>query len=977
MYTVVVKHQNGSLISEIEIHNDYHLAPQKKLQSATLELEENTAGTFTFTVPKGQFGNGNGTDIDIKNDEVIVYQNVEVDPNKQTSRGKEIWRGFFLENNTEFFNSKTFTCIGELAYLNETIQIDKTYSYEGDNEYPEKVFTALLGIHNAKVPAKKQFQVGNVAVKADNTASHLVNRVQTDEFSTSYSDHTFDCIKKLIDSCGGYLKVRWENGTRYLDWLNTYEANGQTINFGKNLLDYTVNQDVTDLITVLYPFGESVSETVDDGQGGTTTKRVKVNIGTATDQNGRLYVTLNDTGSYSTDPMVELGWREGTVDFPNVRDSNNLKRLAINYLKNQWDADLKLYTTIQIKAVDLAYFSDEDAEPIEFLQSVKVTSTPHGIINKVVPVTKMTIPLLQPEQTIYTMSTAMRKTKQISTSVTDHDKDIEKTQDAIDATGGDGGEGEGEVVITGKDPTNDWTIGKPTVGKAPSEESGTSYLKHQKHLKVWYDMSGEVTVNPEEALVPIYEYSSSTQEWVQKERNINVAYIDGISYYESYGWTEPLGGAISKWEPTFISEDMEGIDDKSSRTYLSSTETMETDGYANVQDSFPISVYYAGPWIVPVVNPNATEDHDIVVPMNHKTLARTASLSDPQSAFWYGCQWAHYGTSDDGYQFDVRGKLRDLDDEPYSGGRGDYGKNLLPYHTPVSESGFANCRVFGSFAKGVLPMAQRPLMDGSTLCTVLYCVVNFGYGSRGSTEQPIPGISANNRGFSVFSKPNGSSGTEYERTKHGRLCWYYPGIPSMSNESIQVVALYEVDEIQDNLGEATVNPYPMMPANRWWAYAWVRNVGPGTKYTFGSDVTGGLFVATPGGAVRTGCAKWTAEFNKNRDAAIRYAHAEEFMLAGSSNPRNQCVFINGRAPGPINAPRYENPVTVTKEANEQCYGHYGFTGQAEWGSETYSSHQLSALGIRAIGYCKAAYNQITTDEVVENLKFIANKYCGN
>lgn len=1065
MYTVVVRHQNGSIISENEIHTDYYHAPHKKLQSATLELEENTAGTFTFTVPKGQMGNNGNLDIDIKSDEVIVFQNPDVRPDAPTGRGKEIWRGFFLENNTEFFNSKTFTCIGELAYLNETVQKDATYKFEGDNEYPEKVFKALLGIHNAKVPEKKQFLPGTVTVKADNTAAHLVNKVQTDEFSTTYSDHTFDCIKKLIDSCGGYLKVRRENGTRYLDWLMTYESNGQTINFGKNLLDYAVEQDVTDLITVLYPFGESVSQEVDDGQGGTTTKRSKVNISTATGQNGRLFVTLNDTGSYSPDPMTELGWREGTVDFPNVRDPNNLKRLAINYLKNQWDPDLKLYTKIQIKAVDLAYFTDEDADPIEFLQSVKVTSTPHGITNKVVPVTKMTIPLLQPEQTIYTMSTAMRKTKQISTSVTDHDKDIEKTQDTVDDIGGgEEDEGAGEVVIEGKDPTDDWVIGKPTVGKKPSEEGDSDYLKHQKHLKVWYDMAGAVDLNgwgfvsnwtwrkegeawfnpagplygdrgvgymhttledsTDGNITPFHirdanqtprdgDYNASSKYaiggehggsagWYPNLRSADVrtgtddSNIYNIEYYQD---GEFAGGPGSLWRPSFISDDLkEGsgyIDDKESHTFKDGTNNRTiTHGYADIHGDMPINIYFKEEWDLMCSRVSTRASWPAMNLWKRQTwwFDRCVKLNEPQSLGWANLNWTTEERTQNPYNPDpnIGEENRLLVGTPLADTVSRFYEANVSWDSMVSKvkgwqkqySRYSAGRVFNPKVSGVMPILQRPLQSNAQ-SIVIYAVADFCYGVN-ADRQWLSGISSKTVGFGGRDKnPNTTNAVvppEFDR----RLCRFQTG--GSDPEGTLPIGLYRLDLITDGPEGYAGTPMALMPCGKWWAYAWVLNVGAGEKYPVTSDLTGGLFVCNSSGLIWTGHAKWTSDYNaalpsSQEDPRVNYkqfAHFPEFNKA--SNAKDQRIFING-VPGTLRTSKTmpqgsppegeEDPRNYDRQGGRQYDGRIGHY-QNLTGSKILENN---GMGLKAIGYCRAAYQQITVDEVVDNLNYLFNKYC--
>ena len=101
---------------------------------------------------------------------------------------------------------------------------------------------------------KKRFAVGNVTVIDNN-----------DYVSYSNSDFsvTLDAIRdKLIKTHGGYLRVRYVGGTKYLDYIADFDSlSPQTVEYGKNLLNVKINRDHTDRASVLLPLGAKDEET--------------------------------------------------------------------------------------------------------------------------------------------------------------------------------------------------------------------------------------------------------------------------------------------------------------------------------------------------------------------------------------------------------------------------------------------------------------------------------------------------------------------------------------------------------------------------------------------------------------------------------------------------------------------------------------------------------------------------------------------
>lgn len=173
--------------------------------------------------------------------------------------GEEIWEGRVLSEKQDFFNCRSIYCEGEMAYLNDTCQPAMEYHDITLREYLDSV----LNYHNRKVDVGKRFTVGIVTVKDG------PNPTQTAEHETGlrYTQYekTMETINKLVEELGGHLRIRKENGVRYLDYLEDYpNTSTQTINFGKNLLEFTREYDMSSLCTAVLVTGSVIEK-----EGGT------------------------------------------------------------------------------------------------------------------------------------------------------------------------------------------------------------------------------------------------------------------------------------------------------------------------------------------------------------------------------------------------------------------------------------------------------------------------------------------------------------------------------------------------------------------------------------------------------------------------------------------------------------------------------------------------------------------------------------
>lgn len=219
------------------IHDNETPMEECKVVGPILKLADNTAGSLEFSMPTINLGYGTGTD----KKPLVKRMSSTVEVFK---KGALYWEGRVLNETYDFYNNRKIYCEGALAYLNDTCQPNKTYH---DLEL-RQLFEAIIGAHNDKSDEKHSFAVGSVEF------SSIV--VDTYELSM---ESTYTAISNLIASYGGHLRIRYVDGTKYIDWLENYpQASSQRVEFGVNLLEYTKTIDLSNLCTVVLPVGAKV-----------------------------------------------------------------------------------------------------------------------------------------------------------------------------------------------------------------------------------------------------------------------------------------------------------------------------------------------------------------------------------------------------------------------------------------------------------------------------------------------------------------------------------------------------------------------------------------------------------------------------------------------------------------------------------------------------------------------------------------------
>ncbi len=262
-----------------------------------------------------------------------------------------VFEGRALDSGTDFYNTHTWTCESALAYLKDTIQ--PPYDYSGT---PKGLLEYFISEHNKSVEDKKKFTVGNVTVTDDNDYVH---------YSSSDYTVTMDAVlQKLINTHGGYLRLRYTADGKVLDYLADFSGTSlQTVEFGKNLTDVKINTDHTERATALIPLGAKIRETDDEGNETETDRRIDI-------------TSVNDGKNYIFDEAVvrEIGWIWKTETWEDVNLPSNLLRKA-----NQRLSELvKGITSMELAIIDESD-TGADIPDIHARQYVECKSAPHGI----------------------------------------------------------------------------------------------------------------------------------------------------------------------------------------------------------------------------------------------------------------------------------------------------------------------------------------------------------------------------------------------------------------------------------------------------------------------------------------------------------------------------------------------------------------------------------------------------------------------
>lgn len=347
-----------------------------------LNLEVNTAGSFSFKLPPGH---------------------PQYDLPKKMRSCIEVWHddeqifaGRPTVDKLDFYNRKNIECEGQLAFLNDSIQRPAEYHNMTVRGYLE----ALIAIHNSQVDESKQFEVGIVTVTDSNDSLYRY---------TNYNSTWTEIKEDLVDDLGGYIRVRNHNGHRYIDYIAEFDnLCSQSIVFGENLLDCAREVDMTEIATAVIPLGARLEES-----------------GIAALEERLTIKSVNDDRDYivNEEAAEKYGFIVKTVIWDDVTTPERLLSKGKKWLTEEQFESM----VIDVKAVDLHY-TDVQIEQFKLYDIVPVYSKPHGLDRKF-PLSKMTIHLDKPSSN--TLQLGMKVKTSLTSKTSDAQSAFQKVIETI------------------------------------------------------------------------------------------------------------------------------------------------------------------------------------------------------------------------------------------------------------------------------------------------------------------------------------------------------------------------------------------------------------------------------------------------------------------------------------------------------------------------------------------------------------------
>lgn len=306
MYQVTIKNENEEVIINL-ISTDIE---SPRLISGSINHGINTIDNFTFKIATNNIGynklNALTTLVEVLN---IKNNNLEF-------KGRVLLPVESMDSNGIFL--KNVTCESELGYLMDSSTVYGEYHNISVRDF----LKVIIDNHNSQVDEEKKFEIGNVTVVDNNDSLYrYLGYVKT-----------FEAIKdKLIDRLGGELQIRYENGIRYLDYLESIgEVKSTEIRLAKNLQSIELEKDPTSIISRLLPLGNKL----EDSEERLTIESVN---------NGNKYID-------DIEAIEEFGVIVDSVTWDDVTQVSNLLKKGQEYLKE----NNRIKKKYKVTALDLS-----------------------------------------------------------------------------------------------------------------------------------------------------------------------------------------------------------------------------------------------------------------------------------------------------------------------------------------------------------------------------------------------------------------------------------------------------------------------------------------------------------------------------------------------------------------------------------------------------------------------------------------------
>ena len=377
MYDVTITNGNVQRI----IHDHRGASNAQKLPEGSIIDAENSISSFTFKIYPNNAGyeslNANTTQVKVRN----------------TKRTRDDFVGRVLQIKPKMDSNgavyKTVVCEDRLGYLHDSIQpFAEMRHYVGDNTRTglEEFVDVLLTNHNAQVETYKRIYRGTVTVKPFASSNDVTKGLNWES--------TFDAIReKLLNSFGGFIRLRETAGVLYLDYLESIGTTRSTkIEVGRNMRSISKEIDPSGIVTRLVPLGTKLVK--NDGNGNEVESEERLTI--AAINNGLDYI---ESELYAQ----QFGIKYGTVIFDDVTDASNLLRKGTEWLAS----NNGLAISYDVDALDLSLLG-LDIDDFVLYDSYPVKNNLIGT-NEVLKIIKKTTNVIEPHKSSFEMGAITKK----------------------------------------------------------------------------------------------------------------------------------------------------------------------------------------------------------------------------------------------------------------------------------------------------------------------------------------------------------------------------------------------------------------------------------------------------------------------------------------------------------------------------------------------------------------------------------------
>ena len=216
-----------------------------------------------------------------------------------------------LTESSDFLKTRSVTCEGPLAFLNDSII--RPFDFSGSLK---EFLTYVITAHNKDTKPWQHIVLGTISITDD-----YVHYSSTDYLSA------WDVIQtRILETHGGYIRVRYDvKENAVLDYAENFTGVTHTVAADENLINLTQSRSAENTYTACIPLGAKIEQTLSDG----TTQERRLTIETENDG----YDYLIDNGlaaSYGViyAPVTETTWENVTV-------AKNLYDRGKQYLENK------------------------------------------------------------------------------------------------------------------------------------------------------------------------------------------------------------------------------------------------------------------------------------------------------------------------------------------------------------------------------------------------------------------------------------------------------------------------------------------------------------------------------------------------------------------------------------------------------------------------------------------------------------------